>query len=166
MEILDLIKRRVSIRRYKSDEVPEELLMKVLEAGRLAPSARNDQNWNFILVKNADKKDALYEACGCQESVKTAPAAIVLWTKDNTPMLCGVPRGTADCSIALSYMTLQAEELGLGMCWLGHFHADMVKDIFGLPEEGIPIAVTPIGWPDEKPAVKPRKSMDEVLKTV
>lgn len=166
MEILDLIKRRVSIRKYKADEVPEELLMKVLEAGRLAPSARNDQNWNFILLRDPKKKDELYEACGCQESVKTAPAAIIVWTKDNSPMLCGMPRGTVDSSIALSFMMLQAEELGLGMCWLGHFYADKVKEICGIPEGGIPVAVTPVGWPDEQPPKKPRRSMDDVLKTV
>ena len=85
MEILDLIKRRVSIRKYKSEEVPEEILMKVLEAGRLAPSARNDQNWNFVLLRDPEKKDELYKACDMQASVKTAPAAIIVWTRNNTP---------------------------------------------------------------------------------
>ena len=166
MEILDLIKRRVSIREYKSEEVPEEILMKVLEAGRLAPSARNDQNWNFVLLRDPEKKDELYKACDKQASVKTAPAAIIIWTRNNTPMLCGMPRGTVDSSIALSFMMLQAEELGLGMCWLGHFYADKVKEICGIPDGGIPVAVTPVGWPDEQPAAKPRRTMDDVLKTV
>ena len=166
MDVFEAIKNRKSIRKYKDTPVPEDKLRKVIEAGRLAPSARNSQPWNFVIVKDPDLREKLFEASERQASVGTAPADIIIWTDDNSPMMCGQPHGTVDCSIAMSFMLLEAEEVGLGMCWLGHFDERAVKAMLDLPENAEVIAVTPVGYPDETPDAKPRKSIDEVLKTV
>jgi nitroreductase len=79
-------------------------------------------------------------------------------------MSCGQPTDTVDCSIAMSFILLQAQELGLGTCWLGRFNADLVKQICEIPEEVSVIAMTPLGYPAETPDPRPRKAPDEVIR--
>ncbi len=161
MELLDLMRERRSIRRYDSRPVEEEKLAKVLEAGRLAPSARNLQEWKFVLVQGG-LLPALCEACNGQAMVREAPAALVVCATESHLMGCGQPSGTVNCSIALSFMLLEAQEQGLGMCWLGAFDAGKVKAALSLPEGWVPVAVSPLGYPAESPAPRVRKPMEEV----
>ena len=161
MEVMDLIRERRSIRSYDGRVVETEQLKKVLEAGRLAPSARNMQEWKFVVVQGA-RLAALCEACSGQRMVQEAGTALVICAAENHMMGCGQPSGTIDCSIALSFMLLQAQELGLGMCWLGAFDADAVKRALDLPQEWMPVAVSPLGYPAEQPAARPRKALEEI----
>ena len=78
-------------------------------------------------------------------------------------MACGQPARTIDGSIAMSFMILEAEELGLGTCWLGAFYNDQVKSALSIPEEYDVVAVTPIGYPAEEIPARPRKSAGEVI---
>ncbi len=162
MAILDLIQERRSVRTYSSQPVEEEKLQKVLEAGRLAPSARNRQEWKFVAVKNEELRSALKEACCGQNMVAQAPVDLVICATKCGPMNCGQDCGTVDCSIALSFMMLQAQELGLGTCWLGAFDAQAVSKVLSLPEGWVPVAVTPLGYGEEHPQARPRKSMEDV----
>lgn len=163
MELQELIRARKSIRSYEPREVEEEKLQKVLEAGRLAPSARNRQEWKFVAVKNPGLRGAMKEACCNQKMVAEAPVDLVICATQCGRMNCGQDAGTVDCSIALSFMMLQAAELGLGTCWLGAFDADKVSKVLSLPEEWTPVAVTPLGYPAEAPAARLRKKSDEVI---
>ena len=163
MAVLDVIKTRKSIRRYKDTPVEPEKLANVLEAARLAPSARNLQDWKFIAVTDTEKRLALQEACGGQRQVGQAPVTLVVCANNDSNMSCGLSKTTIDCCIAMSFMLLQAEEEGLGMCWLGHFYADKVKEILNIPEDYIVVAVSPLGYADEDPAPKPRKAAEEVI---
>ena len=109
MAVLDVIKTRKSIRRYKDTPVEPEKLANVLEAARLAPSARNLQDWKFIAVTDTEKRLALQEACGGQRQVGQAPVTLVVCANNDSNMSCGLSKTTIDCSIAMSFMLLQAE---------------------------------------------------------
>lgn len=164
MDVLEAIRTRRSIRAYDSREVEEEKLKRVLEAGRLAPSASNRQDWKFIVVRDSEKRKMLVEAAGGQAFVEEAPVVLVVCgTEPDKVMYCGQPAYTVDTSIALSFMILEACELGLGTCWLGHFDEKRVKEILGIPAGVRVVAMTPLGYPAESPAARPRKSIDEVV---
>ncbi len=162
MAVLDVIKTRKSIRRYKDTPVEQEKLDAVLEAARLAPSAMNKQDWKFIAVTDKDKA-LLQEACGGQRQVAQAPVTLVVCANNDGVMSCGHSKTVIDCSIAMSFMLLQAEEEGLGMCWLGHFYQDKIKALLNIPEDYIVVAVSPLGYADEEPNPKPRKRPEEVI---
>jgi len=164
MDVLAAIKARRSIRSYGAREVEEEKLNRVLEAGRLAPSASNRQDWKFIVVRDQETRKRLVEAAGGQKFLGTAPVVLVVCGTDpDKVMLCGQPAYAIDASIALSFMILEACELGLGTCWLGHFDEKQVKEILGIPAGVRVVAMTPLGYPAESPAARPRKKPDEVV---
>lgn len=163
MTVMQAIEARRSIRHYTDQPVTDEELLAVLEAGRLAPSARNLQGWHFTAVRDASLRGALCTACNGQQMVAEAPAALVVWADGERMMGCGQSAATVDCSIALSFMLLRATELGLGSCWLGAFDQNAVKELLGLPQEAVVVAVSPLGHPAETPAARPRKDPDEVF---
>ena len=165
MELLELMRTRRSIRKYDGRPVEEEKLARVLEAGRLAPSARNMQEWKFVVVRGS-RLEALTKACNGQQMVQEAGAAIAVCATENHMMGCGQPSATVDCSIALSFMLLEAEELGLGMCWLGSFMAPAVKEALDLPEDWTVVAVSPLGYPAESPDARPGKPLGELVVTL
>jgi nitroreductase len=163
MNVTEAIESRRSIRKYSGRPVEDEKLNAVLEAARLAPSSNNAQGWKFIAVKDKQKIAKLTEACGNQSFVGTAPVVIVACTTRNHMMTCGQPAHTIDTSIAVSFMLLEACELGLGTCWLGFFYEDKVKEILDIPDDVSVVAVTPLGYPEEQPAARPRKTAAEVI---
>ncbi|MDR1822091.1 MAG: nitroreductase family protein [Oscillospiraceae bacterium] len=163
MTVKEAIGGRRSIRTYKPEAVSEELLLQVLEAGRLSPSAANEQNWRFILARDADVKEKLFHASHDQPSVNEAPAAIVVCATSSREMSCGEQTGVVDGSCAIISMLLQAHELGLGTCWLGHFDADAVRAALGIPAEVEVVGFFPIGYPAEAPEARPRKDFAEVV---
>ncbi len=163
MDVMDAIKGRRSVRKYSDKPIEDEKLELILEAGRLAPSSTNGQNWQFIVVRDKGKLQKLMEAADGQPSVGQAPCAIVVCGTKQRIMDCGQPTDTVDCSIALSYMILEAHTLGLGTCWLGHFYADKVKKALHIPEDVSVVAFTPLGYPAENPEVRPRKEMREII---
>ena len=160
MTFNEIVKTRRSIRAYKDTPIERDTLLSVLEAGRLAPSARNRQDWHFTVVTNQKLREQLALACCGQAMVSQAPVAIVIWCSKEDMMTCRQSAATVDCSIALTVMMLKATELGLGTCWLGAFKANEVSRVLNLPPGSVIVAVTPLGYPDETPAARPRKSPD------
>jgi len=164
MSLIEIIKGRRSIRAYSVKPVEQDKLESVLEAARLAPSARNRQKWQFIIVTDPAVKDMMYEACHNQQSVKQAPVCIAVIDEEPGTMSCGQPVDTVDASIAFSFLILKAHEEGLGTCWLGHFDKDKVRAALGIPENMSIVAVTPLGYPAEQPDAKPRKALEEITR--
>lgn len=162
MDVSEAIRNRRSIRKYAAKPVEREKLEAVLEAGRLAPSARNQQDWKFIAVTDDARRAELTNACCGQTFVGQAPAVLVVCALENRTMTCGQPAGTIDASIALSFMMLEAAEQGLGTCWLGSFYEDQVKKVLGIPASVRVVAVSPLGYPDESPSARPRRKFEEV----
>lgn len=163
MDVYEAIKARRSIRAYKPDPVPEEVLKRVLEAARLAPSARNRQEWRFLVVTDGDRIARLAEAANGQSFVAEAPVYLAFCATKMHVMGCGVDAGVVDTSIPLAYVTLAAVAEGLGTCWLGAFDQEKTREILGVPEDVLIVGVTPLGYPARDPAATSRKSFEEVV---
>lgn len=163
MNLMQAIRARRSIRAFQEREVEEEKLLAVLDAGRLAPSAKNLQDWRFIVVRDASMRSRLAEAARDQKFVAQAPLVIVACGTSDLVMTCGQPAYAIDVAIAVDHMTLAAASLDLGSCWIGAFYEDKVRAILGVPPEIRVVALLPLGYPAEEPRPRPRKRLDEVV---
>ncbi|UTB32014.1 MAG: nitroreductase family protein [Methanobacterium sp. ERen5] len=164
MDVFEAIESRRSIRKYITKEVEQDKVDKVVESARIAPSAANRQEWKFLVVKDQKTRDQLVDACMGQKFVAQAPILIVACSTESEKIMpCGQYAYSVDLSIALSFMILEATELGLGTCWLGAFKEDEVKSILNIPEEIRLVGLTTLGYPDESPDKRPRKSFEEVV---
>lgn len=157
MSLLDTIKSRRSVRAYKAERIPADKLEKLLEAARLAPSARNLQAWKFLVVDDEAIKKQLVPACNNQPSVGSASHVIA---GIGDPSL---KWHQVDLAIALEHIVLEAAELGLGTCWIGAFSEDDVKKVLKVPLDKKVVALLTVGYPDESPAARPRKGLDEIV---
>jgi nitroreductase len=164
MDVFTAISQRSSVRACKDTDIGEEKLKKILEAARLSPSSSNHQEWKFIVVKNKEIRKKLANAAFGQSFIGEAPVAIVACaTESKSIMVCGQPAYTVDISIACAFMILQAYELGLGTCWIGAFKEDKVKKILKIPEHVRVVAMTPLGYPNQPPSQKFRRSLDQIV---
>jgi nitroreductase len=165
LNVFDAIKLRRSIRRYKRKEVEKEKLIRIIEAGRLAPSATNSQPWHFIVITNPEIKKRLGESYP-KDWFVNAPVIIVAcadpskaWVRSD-----GEEYWKVDVAIALQNMVLCAVEEGLGTCWIANFNEKIVKEVLGIPSGIRVVAMTPLGYPDEvKGEVHDRKPVEEIL---
>ncbi len=165
-ECLRLIYERVSIRKYKPDPVPDELILELLKAGNAAPSAGNLQARDFIVVKNPETKKKIAKAALEQMFIASAPVVIVVCANYPRSMRIYGERGKLyaeqDATAAVENILLAAHALGLGAVWVGAFYENAVSKILDLPEFVRPIAIIPVGWPDEKPAKRSRYPVEEL----
>jgi nitroreductase len=157
MNTLDAILQRRSIRKYEKKVVPDEDLRTVLEAGRQAPSAANRQPCHIIVVRDQHEKERLAEACSGQTWMAEAGAIIV-----------GVGKPAVndkwyrvDVAVAMQNMILAATSLGYGTCWIGAFDQERVKEVLGVPQDMIVVALTPVGTPADSPEPRPRQPISE-----
>ena len=163
MNLMQAVRARRSIRKFLDKPVEEEKLLAVLEAGQLAPSAKNMQDWKFIVVRDFATRQKLAEAARDQQFVGQAPVVIAACGTSDLVMTCGQPAYAIDVAIALDHMTLAAASLDLGTCWIGAFYEEKVKEILGVPQEVRVVALLPLGYPAEQPGPRPRKSLDDVV---
>lgn len=162
--VLEAIKKRQSVRSYQDKEIPEDILLQILEAGRLAPSAKNTQSWKFIVVKDEDLRKKLIPACKNQEFVGEAPVVIAgCGTNLEYIMSNGEHAYSIDLAIALDHMSLEAASLGLGTCWIGAFYQDQVKDILGVPEGVRIVDLLTLGYPEKLGTKTGRKLLSEIV---
>ena len=150
--MLNLIKSRRSVRQWKSDAVREEDVEKVLDAAMNAPSAGNEQPWQFVVVTD---KAVLNKAAGLNPYggfVKDAPVAILVCGDIRLEKFPGY--WVQDCSAAVENMLLAAHALGLGAVWTSVYPIDDrivgFRKLFNLPSEVIPFALIPLGYPRVK----------------
>ncbi|MDP3103409.1 MAG: nitroreductase family protein [Candidatus Methanoperedens sp.] len=164
MDVSKAIRSRRSIRAYDPGEVEEEKLLRILESGRLSPSAGNRQERRFIVVRDARKRELLSEAAKNQEFVAEAPVVIAACSVETEyVMACGQLAYPIDTAIAVDHMTLQAVEDGLGTCWIGAFDEKKVKEILNIPDNVRVVQLLTLGYPSDAPDPRPRKSLDEIV---
>ncbi|MCL7413163.1 MAG: nitroreductase family protein [ANME-2 cluster archaeon] len=164
MDVQKAIQLRRSIRAYDPREVEEDKLMRVLESGRLSPSAGNRQERRFIIIRDANTRKLLGEAAGNQRFVAEAPVVIAACSVEKEyVMSCGQLAYPIDTAIAVDHMTLQAVEEGLGTCWIGAFNEKKVKEILQIPDDVRVVSLLPLGYPSTVPQSKPRKRLDEIV---
>ena len=165
MNFLELVKNRYSCRAYKSLDVEKEKLDYILECVRFAPSAVNKQPWRFHIVSSENEKTKL-QHCYNRDWFKTAPMYIVAsilhdeeWVRAD-----GKHHGDIDIAIAVEHLCLAATEQGLGTCWVCNFDAEKCKEFFSFAPNEEPAVIIPIGYADDEPREKIRKTIDEITK--
>ena len=151
---------------YNSKQIPLELIGEVLDAGTCAPSAGNLQNWIFIVVTEASKKEAIASACLDQTWMKNAPVHIVICNNvakvtDMYPTR-GKLYATQACAIAAQDIMLKATDLGLHSCWVGAFNEGAVRSVLNIPDEVIPEMIITLGYCDTVHEPIERDSCDKV----
>ncbi len=163
--LLALLRERRSIRRYRPDPVPDEMVAQVLEAGRWAPSAGNRQPWAFIVVRDETIRRQVAQHAAYYfirwAHVAEAPLLIVL---------CGDARNRVyrrflheDVGLAGGQMMLQAKALGLGSCWIGALDRKAIAAILKLPDHLEIVGLLTVGFPAEDPPPPPRKPLAEIV---
>ena len=160
MDILELIKTRRSVRKYKSEPVSDEDLERILEAGIWAPSAGNSQPWKFIVIRSKEVKEALSQVLSTGRYISTAPLAIAV-VVNPTSSIHAVEDGTA----ATENMLLEAHSLGLGACGIGIYDTEQEdggKKVLSIPDGERLIFIITIGHPTKAPNRTRRKIAETV----
>ncbi len=163
MDVFEAIERRYSCRAYEDRAIEPEKLDRVLDAARLAPSARNFQDWRFIVVQDAETRAKLVAAANNQEFIGSAPAVIVACSNSDYVMRCGQAIGPIDIAIALEHIALQATAEGLATCWIGSFFPDKVRAILGIPKDIQVIELMPIGYPAGEAGERKREPLTKIV---
>jgi nitroreductase len=159
-ELLNFLISRRSIRKFKPNPVPDELILKILDVARYAPSARNSQPWVFIVVKDPEIKKKLANIHIWAKPLENAPLGIVIAC--NTEL--SPESYQVDCANATMQVMLAAHALGLGTVWLQTLrNINEIQEIVGLPKNYVPVAMLALGYPDERPSPKKRKELKEIV---
>lgn len=162
MEFMELAKSRYSVRSFKETEVEAEKIEKIIEAGRVAPTACNFQPQRIYVVKSKENKSKL--ATICQYTFNAPVIFVICYDKEKTwknRLMPGYQSGETDASIVCTHMMLQAWELGIGSCWVGFFNNEEVSKVLNLPDNFVVSALLPIGYPSDNSV--PSKGHFEVL---
>ncbi len=172
MDVKQAIQTRRSIRQYKVDEVADDLIQEILEAGRLAPTGRNTQPQKFYIIKSEEDKQKLKEKnIFKQDFVYQSPVIIIccadldFYNESYGPVSQADAnlKASRDMGIVSAFMILQATELGLGSCYIGSMEKEKIKQVLNLPANYfIPYAIV-FGYPDEEPKKRIRKNLEDFI---
>jgi len=168
MDVLEAIKGRRSIRAFKGEDVSEEIVEKLVDAARWAPSAGNIQPWEFVIVRKAKIKRRLAEAALWQSFIEDAPVVIVVCANEARSSQGYGARGKTlyciqDTAAAIQNILLAAYSLGLGTCWVGAFREEETKGILKIPDGIRPVAIIPVGHSAESPSPRDQRPMTQVV---
>jgi len=165
MEFTTLVESRYSVRSYKTDPIEEEKLQKVLQTARLAPTATNNQAFQFIVIHTKGREEELKRIYR-SDWFTQAPLVVCACgiPAENWVRMDGKNYNDVDVAIAMDHLILAATNEGLGTCWIGAFDAEAAKEVLGLPEGVEPIAFTPLGYPAGEPKPKKRKELSELVR--
>ncbi len=163
MDFYDVIKNRRSIRKYKPAKVPMDVIKRILDAARLAPTWANMQGVRYVVVMDKVQVEKVIEATGQKGKFKDAPMFIAAisdakWSGNNDDMAYYM----LDVGIAFEHLILAATAEGLGTCWIGFFDEERLKEVLAIKKSNRVIALTPLGYPDEAPGARPRKTLSEI----
>jgi len=162
--VLNCIKERYSVRKFKDKPVEQEKLDVILEAARMAPSASNVQPWKFVVLRDDAKRAQLTEICKGQKFVSQAPVTIAICANNTDyTMTYGQKAYTVDATIASEHIVLQATELDLGTCWIGAFFHDQMAELINLPDDYKIVGLLPLGYPDIEKGNRNLKPMEELV---
>jgi nitroreductase len=172
MDILKVIGERRSVRKYKTDPIPEEIIREILDAGRLAPSWANTQVSRFIVVKDQAVKEALRDTLTptnpSRAAMTDAPCVICVIAKNGSSgYYKGQPSTNKgdwfmfDAGISMEHIVLAAWNFGLGTVHVGNFDAEKAEEALKIPEGFSIVEITPLGYFEETPKATPRRALKE-----
>jgi len=169
MEYTDLIHNRESVRNYDPNRpVPKEILEKILDAGRIAPSACNYQPWKFLVISSPAMLEKV-KTCYNREWFKDAPhVLVVLGLKDQAwnRSYDGYNSVETDVAIAMTHIILAAENEGVGTCWIAAYNPALLKEVLNPDENQLIFGITPLGYSKpgfQKTLIKKRKSLEDIV---
>jgi nitroreductase len=172
MDFYDLVNNRESVRDYDPDrQIDNAILNRILNAGRLAPSASNRQPWTFLLVSSKDNLEKV-RACYEQPWFQNAPHILIIIgdkTKSWVRSFDGYNSIETDLTIAMDHIILAAEYESIGTCWIEAYDPKILSDAISLKENEVIYSITPLGYQNkgyEKLANKQRKPLEEVVKII
>lgn len=170
-DIIAAIEERTSVRRFKSDPVPSGTIGRLLQAACRAPSAGNIQPWLFVVVTKEAVLRQLAKAAGGQNFLLQAPVCIVVCAEPKKSAAKYGDRGSQlfciqDTAAAIQNLLLTATGYGLGTCWVGSFNEEEVREALELGPEYRPMALIPVGYPDQEITPRARRSTDEVIRFI
>lgn len=151
-DILELIKSRRSIRKYKEKPVEKEKIEKIMEAARWAPSAKNSQPWKFIIMKTKGREEMIRELAYGRGFVSEAPV-LILACGDDKKSECT----SDDVSLAIQNICLEAHSIGLGTCIIGYFDKEIAKSVFKIEKHLTVYYMITLGYPEGE--IKPGNRM-------
>ena len=167
MDAFEAFRKRRSVRSYLDTPVPDEVLVDIMKAARLAPSAGAVQPWHFVIVRDNQKKARIAKGCRYGKFLSESPVAIIA---------CGDKRASprwyaVDTSIALEHVVLAATALGLGSCWIGMFDEEEIRNLLNVPDQFAIVALLALGYEKEKRdlwarmlhAIRPRKKLRDIV---
>ncbi len=179
LDIVDIIQRHRSIRKYKSNKVPDELLNKILQAGLRASSSGNMQSWSVVVTRDQNIRKTLFKPHFEQQMVLEAPVLMTfcsdfhrmrLWLKekdapDNFDNLMSFMIGAIDATLASQNIALAAESEGLGVCYMGTTLASCyeIAEILKLPHNVVPVVGYVLGYPNENPPLRDRLPLEGIV---
>ncbi len=159
MNLFEAIKERKSIREYSEKEIEKTLIEKIIDAGRLAATARNEQPWEFIATYDKDVLERICSMCPNGPFIKDAQCLIAVFSRNTKYYL-------EDCSAATQNMLLAIEALGLGGCWVAGDKKDYIEEIrkiFNVPEGHKLVSMISVGYPKKRQGPKPKKNLKDML---
>ncbi|OFY64269.1 MAG: nitroreductase [Bacteroidetes bacterium RBG_13_42_15] len=169
MEYTDLIHNRESVRNYDPNRpVPKEILEKILDAGRIAPSACNYQPWKFLVISSPAMLEKV-QTCYNREWFKDAPhVLVVLGLKDQAwnRSYDGYNSVETDVAIAMTHIILASENEGVGTCWIAAYNPALLKEVLNPDENQLIFGITPLGYSKpgfQKTLIKKRKSLEDIV---
>jgi len=160
-DILEIIKSRRSIRNYKNEKIKDEEILKIVEAGRWAPSASNNQPWRFIIVQNEELIKKIGDACKIltiNSFVEKAPLIIIIYTEKKHRWV------ELDCGICAENMMLEAHSIGIGSCFVGAFKENKIKEIINLPEDFNVVGLITFGYKENEKEPTLRLDLKDIVK--
>jgi nitroreductase len=187
LTVMEAIQNRRSIRKFKPDPVPDEVINQILEAARLAPSATNRQPWRFQVIKDPALKEKIFNeatfsmrhvleapvviACGSEmltfvKGHKMAPPGSEYFganSEDWEELKQFIPDAHMSTAIGITHLILTATALGLGTCWVQRIRYGQLAKILGWPRHIIPLVLIPVGYPDEDPTPRPRQPIENIV---
>jgi nitroreductase len=168
LEFEEVIKSRRTIRKFKEEDVAEEDIRNLIEAGILAPSAGNTQPTEYIIIRDMATKHSISQEALGQTHIMEAPVLIAVCANISRSEKRYGSRGRElyciqDSAAAIENILLTAESLGLGAAWIGAFKERPVKDVLKIPDDVRLLAIIPVGHPAEIPDVPKRRSFKEIV---
>ncbi len=163
MTVFEAIQKRYSCRAYQEKDIEPQKLNQLLEAARLAPSAKNLQDWRFVVVTDKDTKARVAEQTNRATLFEKASVIIVACSNCDQVMRCGQAIAPIDVAIALENICLQATELGLGTCWVGSFNTEEVRSILEIPDNINIVELLMVGYPAEPGKQNTREPLEKIV---
>ena len=168
MDFLELAWKRKSIRSFKTDEIPQEKIAKLLEALRAAPSGGNRQPWYFYVIRNSAMKEKIFNLSCKQEFILNAPVFFVVCTDPERTAERYGDRGRnlysiQDTAAAIQNLLLCAVDIGLAACWCGAFDEAALSEILELKNGFRPVAIIPVGYAANDPEKRNRRPVEEIV---